>query len=96
MKTKEIYKHKIKAGSREKMLGILNYYEQGTAIIDLELCYITEIYKCNTDILIFIPENCKHVYQIKILNVDQQALILTELIEDIPYEEWIFTYEDKV
>lgn len=96
MKAKEIYKHRIKVGSKDKMLGILNYSEQGSAIIDSEVCYITEIYQCSKNILRFIPENCQHVYQIKILNLDHEALILPELIEEIPYEEWIFKYEDEV
>lgn len=94
MTAKEIYKHRIKVGSKNKMLEILNYWEQGSAIIDLELCYITEIYEASRNILRIIPENCERVYQIKILNLEHQALILPEFIEDIPYEEWIFKYDD--
>lgn len=96
MKKTEIYKHRIKIGSKDRMLEILNYWEQGSAIIDSELCYITEIYKSSRDILRFIPESCQQVYQIKILNSDHEALILPELIEEIPYEDWIFKYEEEI
>jgi hypothetical protein len=93
MKNKEVYNYKIKGGAYQKMSSILKYSENGFAIVEDALCCITEVLNNSDNYLKSGKANLKNsnLYQIKIFNsrIDSEAVILPELLEDLPAEEWI-------
>jgi hypothetical protein len=93
MKKKEVYRHRIKAGARAKMQSVLKYGETCSAIADNSLCCITgqiPINKTNVNDPFTVSKSETILYQIKIHNskTDQEALILPELLEEVPENDW--------
>ncbi len=91
MKTKLIYKYKIKEGAYKQMAYLLKYPEVGFGIIDNAKCCIFEDFPSKSLITDneIIEKNNK-VYGIKLLDfkISEYAIITPDLLEELPEEEW--------